>query len=235
MSVVINYFSLGNDAVFELPGYPSNRYPSGKLIRESDELDCSYSWSECPVVIHKQKRTFIVKSVIDYDLVFDRENAKVSATDLNILTYDEPGYNSPTPVFQLDPPKFLFWTDVDNVWMEFCDHPMTSYSNNFVAVRGWFNLSNWSRLTSLGMTMIDETKPISIKKGDPLFRINFYPPNLDDYIILEEEKDPDKIVDIIETYNDKSGKMGENSARWNPKLFTQTNKASKCPVAFLFK
>ena len=31
MSVVINYFSLGNDAVFELPGYPSNRYPSGKL------------------------------------------------------------------------------------------------------------------------------------------------------------------------------------------------------------
>ena len=47
--------------------------------------------------------------------------------------------------------------------------------------------------------------------------------------------DPDKIVDIIETYNDKSGKMGENSDRWKPKLFTQTNKERKCPVAFLFK
>tara|TARA_B100000482_G_scaffold132154_1_gene96281 strand:- start:696 stop:1391 length:696 start_codon:yes stop_codon:yes gene_type:complete len=231
MSILINYISFGSD----LPNYPAGNYPSGELIRESDKLDSEYSWSECPVLLHKQKRTFIVSSPIDYEFIIDREKEQISATDISLITYDQRGLNSPKPVFQLDYPKFLFWTDVDDVWMEFCDHPMTSYSNNFVATRGWFNLSNWSRMTSIGITMVDETKPVSIKKGDPLFRINFYPSNLNDYINLKKERDNNKLEELFETYFNKSGQSGNNSDRWKPRLFTKTNKEIKCPVAMLFK
>ena len=124
-----------------------------------------------------------------------------------MIKYDQRGLNSPKPVFQLDHPKFLFWTDVDDVWMEFCDHPMTSYSNNLIAVSGWFNLSNWSRVSSFGFTMVDESKSITIKKGDPLFRISFIYPNLDDRIVLKREKDPKIIEKISETYFEKHNKF----------------------------
>ena len=74
------------------------------------------------------------------------------------------------------------------------DHPMTSYSNNFIAVGGWWNLSNWSRSISLGMTIVDETNPVVIKKGDPLFRISFYSNNMDDTFTLKEEKIFKKLI-----------------------------------------
>ena len=35
--------------------------------------------------------------------------------------------------------------------------------------------------------LVDEKRCVIIKKGDPLFRVSFYPPNLDDSIILKKE------------------------------------------------
>ena len=146
---------------------------------------------------------------------------------------DDQHVNSPRPVVQLKFPRFLFWTNDDDVWFEFNDHPLTSLRNNFIAVGGWFNLSNWSRNLSLAITLVDERKPVIIKKGDPLFRVAFHPPNLNDGIMLAQEKDPQKIDLIYEEY-DKKMKEGQDDKRWKPKLFSETGK-SKCPFSFLFK
>ena len=122
-----------------------------------------------------------------------------------------------------------FYTEDDNIWFEFNDHPMTALNNNFIAISGWFNLSNWSRTSSTAITLVDEKRCVIIKKGDPLFRVSFYPPNLDDSIILKKETN----TEVIHQWVDAHSKKSEED--WRPRLFSKTKTESKCPFSFLFK
>ena len=151
------------------------------------------------------------------------------------MDFNDDYFASPNPVLQLKSPMFLFWTDEDNIWFEFDAHPITSLNNNFIAVGGWFNLSNWSRASSLAMTVVDETKPVIIRKGDPVCKIRFYPTdNLDDGVVLREQKDP-KLIEKIKTVYAKKQREGWDDKNWKGKLFSKTEKESKCPVSFLFR
>ena len=146
-----------------------------------------------------------------------------------MLEYDDEHINSPKPVFQLVFPKFLFYTEEDNIWFEFNDHPMTALKNNFIAIGGWFNLSNWSRASSTAITLVNEKKSVIIEKGDPLFRVSFYPPNLDDSIILKKETNTEVVNQWVEAHEKKT------EEDWRPRLFSKTKTESKCPFSFLFK
>ena len=222
-NTIIHYVSLG--------------FPDNVLIRESEFMNQDYVYSKCPVHTHKQNRVFIGLSPIDFSLRVIRKSDslnRIICDDTNLITWDDEHVNSPKPVIQLKFPKFMFYTNEDNVWFDFYDHPMTALKNNFVAVRGWFNLSNWSRVSSLGMTIVDETKPVIIKKGDPLCRISFYPSNLDNTISIKEETDQGRIKQLEQAYNEKTDK-GWIDKIWKQKLFSKTNQTSKCPVGFLFK
>ena len=199
------------------------------LIPQSDLIDLEYAQTKCPVHNHKQSRTFVVTSPIDFSLSIDRSNNKISCSRPELLEYDDEHINSPKPVFQLVFPKFLFYTEDDNVWFEFNDHPMTALNNNFIAISGWFNLSNWSRASSTAITLVDEKRCVIIEKGDPLFRVSFYPPNLDDSIVLKKETNTEVVNQWVEAHS----KITEQD--WRPRLFSKTKTESKCPFSFLFK
>ena len=199
------------------------------LIPQSDLIDSGYVQNKCPVYNHKQSRTFVATSPIDFSLSIDRSNNKISCSRPELLEYDDEHINSPKPVFQLVFPKFLFYTEDDNIWFEFNDHPMTALKNNFIAISGWFNLSNWSRASSTAITLVDEKRCVIIEKGDPLFRVSFYPPNLDDSIILKKETD----TEVVRQWVDAHSKKTEED--WRPRLFSKTKTESKCPFSFLFK
>ena len=199
------------------------------LIPQSDLIDSGYAQTKCPVHNHKQSRTFVVTSPIDFSLSIDRSNNKISCSSPELLEYDDEHINSPKPVFQLVFPKFLFYTEDDNIWFEFNDHPMTALKNNFIAIGGWFNLSNWSRASSTAITLVNEKKSVIIEKGDPLFRVSFYPPNLDDSIILKKETNTEVVNQWVEAHEKKT------EEDWRPRLFSKTKTESKCPFSFLFK
>jgi len=199
------------------------------LTPQSDLIDLEYAQTKCPVHNHKQSRTFVATSPIDFSLSIDRSNNKISCSRPELLEYDNDHINSPKPVFQLVFPKFLFYTEDDNVWFEFNDHPMTALKNNFIAISGWFNLSNWSRASSTAITLVDEKRCVIIEKGDPLFRVSFYPPNLDDSIILKKETNTEVVNQWVEAHS----KVTEGD--WRPRLFSKTKTESKCPFSFLFK
>ena len=199
------------------------------LIPQSDLIDLKYAQTKCPVHNHKQSRTFVATSPIDFTLSIDRSNNKISCSRPELLEYDDEHIQSPKPVIQLVFPKFLFYTEDDNIWFEFNDHPMTALNNNFIAISGWFNLSNWSRTSSTAITLVDEKRCVIIKKGDPLFRVSFYPPNLDDSIILKKETN----TEIVHQWVDAHSKKSEED--WRPRLFSKTKTESKCPFSFLFK
>ena len=199
------------------------------LTPQSDLIDLEYAQTKCPVNNHKQSRTFVATSPIDFSLSIDRSNNKISCSRPELLEYDDEHINSPKPVFQLVFPKFLFYTEDDNVWFEFNDHPMTALKNNFIAISGWFNLSNWSRASSTAITLVDEKRCVIIEKGDPLFRVSFYPPNLDDSIVLKKETNTEVVNQWVEAHS----KITEQD--WRPRLFSKTKTESKCPFSFLFK
>ena len=199
------------------------------LTPQSDLNDLEYAQTKCPVHNHKQSRTFVATSPIDFSLSVDRSNNKISCSRPELLEYDDEHINSPKPVFQLVFPKFLFYTEDDNVWFEFNDHPMTALKNNFIAISGWFNLSNWSRASSTAITLVDEKRCVIIEKGDPLFRVSFYPPNLDDSIVLKKETNTEVVNQWVEAHS----KITEQD--WRPRLFSKTKTESKCPFSFLFK
>ena len=217
------------------------------IIRQTELVDKSYSYTSCPVFNHYNNRTFIVSSPIDLSFSVKRTTNSTNNElcvnidvdnveyykDLLYATSDD--LKSPLPVFQLKIPRFLFWTYENDMWFNFLDHPMTSYSNNLIAVSGWFNLSNYTRSSSFAFTMVDESKPVIIKKGDPLHRLSFIYPNLNDGIVLKEEKDPEKIEKINQSYEEGRLRIMDENPLWKRRLFSKTNSKSKCPVGFLFK
>ena len=207
-----------------------------KLVRTSDIIEKGYVYQQCPAFTHKNERTFVGYSPIE--LVFSIERTSngplLSIKDNSMIQFidiDDQHINSPMPVFQLYIPKFLFWTHDDDVWIEQNDHPMTSLNNNIVGVPAWFNLSNWSRTLSVAFTIVNERKPVIIRKGDPLFRISFYSNNLDDDIILKQEEYSEEYKQSVET--DLYARRDVKG--YKHKLFSQTNKVGKCPFSFLFK
>ena len=199
------------------------------LYRQSEINDGSYAYEQCPVYIHRSRRTFVSLSPIDFYCEIDRRKKTFQSTNSDLVVLTECELESPKPIIQLKFPMFLFWSNQKNIWFEFNDHPMTSYSNNFISIPGWFNISNWGRNTSFAITFVDENKPISIKKGDPLFRFTFHSEDLNSDITLHKETDSaiiDERLDVIVS--------GKKDRSWVGKLFSK-EKTSKCPVSFLYK
>ena len=214
--------------------YADVYFLDSKLIKQSDLIDSKYVYQKCPAVSHKNERVFIGTSPIDLDFSIERtpNGPLMQIDDVEKSAYidiDVEHIYSPQPVFQLYVPKFLFWTEDDDIWIEQNDHPMTSLNNNIVAVPAWFNLSNWTRTVSVAFTIVDEHKSVIIKKGDPLFRISFYSNNLNDNFKLSLEEYRDEYNDIVE--NHLFQRREEDG--YKPKLFSKTSKTGKCPFSFL--
>ena len=209
--------------------------PNNCLFR--NVVDEDYIYAKCPAINHQNSRIFIAHSPIDFEATVKRTEDKtyVTSNAHKLLDFNDDYFTAEKPVLQLKSPMFLFWTEAKNVWFEFDAHPMTSLTNNFIAVGGWFNLSNWSRASSLAMTVVDETKPVIIRKGDPVCKIRFYPTdNLDNGVVLREQRDP-KLIEKIKTVYAKKQQAGWDDRSWKDKIFSKTEKESKCPVSFLFK
>ena len=135
----------------------------------------SLPYHKCPAWAHKAKREFTAFSPRDVTLNIDFDNETINSPNTNIREYLEPIQNwQKTGTFQLHLMKFYIWTDTPNVWVEQKDCGLTSYQNNLTLVGGWWNLSDWSRLATFAFDVVDKSKPVVIKRGDPLFRFAFY-------------------------------------------------------------
>ena len=135
----------------------NHRQFDDSLVRQSDLDDDRFVYSQCPVFNHKSSRVFVATSPINFKMQVTRRpdgEHLIRSTNASMLEGDMDHINSPRPVVQLKFPRFVFWTHSDDVWFEFNDHPMTALNNNFIAISGWFNLSNWSRTSSTAITLV---------------------------------------------------------------------------------
>ena len=201
--------------------YLSQDSPDAYIIKQSEFKDSSgMPYKRCPCFNHKNERTFIISSPIDYEFRVDEP------IDTNFLHYNQEHLD--TLVFHLTTPHFLLWTSDNDVWLELNDHPMTSLDNNMIVVPGWVQLSTWPSKASIGFQVVDKTKPVKFKKGDPLCRLSFHSPDLDAEVDLQRIEDYAIIDEILEIYETKREEAMDNGS-WTDRLFKKGK--SKCPFA----
>lgn len=147
-----------------------------RLVDQFDPKQIMYH--KCPAWSHKAKREFTVYAPRDITLDIDYENGRIDSPNTPISTYVEPIRNwQNTGTFQLHIPKFYLWTRSKHIWVEQKDCGLTSANNNLTLIGGWWNLSEWSRLGAFAFDVVDKTKPVIIRRGDPLYRFAFYREN----------------------------------------------------------
>lgn len=213
---------------------------NNSLKRESKSLKKELfkpSYTDCPVWKHRINRTFIVTSPVDVEFFFNEDDKVMTLMIDNVIVPNPWEYaeiqdndlflNNPTLQFNF--PNYFFWTEQKNLWFEYIDHPLTALNNNFIALGGWFNISNYPRGTSLAAQMVDKNKPLKIRKGDPLARIRFFSKNFNDGITLKKITDKNIIKSKLEEFKDNQKMVRGNSIR-NKILF---GTVSECPFKFL--
>ena len=198
-------------------------------------------YSKCPAWNHRANRVFSVKSPIDILLLINTEEKRITSNipqwqfdEFTAETFEnEEWCTEERTTIQLTIPRFLFWTNDKNVWLEQRPTPFTAINNNLVCTNAWFNISSWNRPISFAFDVVDTTKPIKIKRGDVLFELCFYPKNLDNGILLEKQIPSDDFIDNVgRNLSIKRYLKGFSSS----KIFKDTpSKSSKCPFSFLFK
>lgn len=222
------------------------------LTREVElEEDYDYFYKKCPVWKHKIERTYLMsfpidlefhldynenKIVIDYCSVNEKKLIELTPKEQLIMISHPNDLYGKTPVVQIELPKYLFWCDqsTKDIWIEELDHPLTSLNNNFVTIGGWFNLSNYNRVMSLGIKIIDKHKSVVLKKGDPVARIRLYSDDLNSGCKLVEKKISKEEFNLLQNYtaNIRRNMLNDKNVL-NSTLFGKSQK--KCPFGFLFK
>ena len=96
------------------------------IIRQTELIDKTYSYANCPVFNHQSNRTFVLLSPIDFSFSIKKIEYTINPIGFDSITKIFPKINidnplqrdflqytledleSPLPVFQLKIPKFLF-------------------------------------------------------------------------------------------------------------------------------
>jgi len=164
-------------------------YPPEK-ISSFYEGSSSY-FMDCPA--HKSfiKNFWAVKSPVDLVIEYDEKLGRVSCNQ-NQMFFDnfilfrtedfDPEKDLPlfTVAFQ-----YLFVADVP-VWIELFPPFLHGGVDNTRVINGTFDIYNWQRPVDFSFEMLDKRKPVSIKKGQPLFYVRFISENLNDNFNLRE-------------------------------------------------
>ena len=197
----------------------------------------------CPAWQHKAKRTFIVRSPVDITLKVTpptdgSREASIESENLNQLrfdrwvtpTFDSEGWCRKERVtLQLNIPKILFWTKSKNVWVEQKPYSLTAVNNNLIAVSGWFNVSSWTRPLSFAFDVVDTSKPIIIRRGDPMYEVCFHSSNQNDFFKLTKEEPSDPLINLIMKNTFAKSYVSRSMEK---EMFKNQ---SKCPFEFLWK
>ena len=154
-----------------------------------------YVYTECPVWKHKADRTYVMRSPVDIAFQCDGPVVLPLGGDNNMAN-SSMAFVTPSEgdVMQLMAPFLCVWTDAKNIWVDVDASPVTSLNNNFVAVGGQWNLSRWTRPLSFAMHVMDASKPVVIKRGDPIYQVTFRSSNLNEkFQLIRKESIPDEV------------------------------------------
>jgi hypothetical protein len=168
----------GNDNYFQdIPSMYFAPEPVFKIV--SDERNKKSEFLKCPAFHDFYKNCFLIKSPLDLKITIDKQNGPryITCHNYNQQFYDTfiaPRMeNEDFPALSIMFPYLFFSNESLNI-EQF--HPFMHNSdllNNVRVISGKFDISKWIRPIDYAFEIIDESKPIIIKRGDPLYYIRF--------------------------------------------------------------
>lgn len=214
------------------------------IIKERDK-DVKYL--KCPAFQDYYKNCFLIRSPVDLTLTIEQNGEhKYIATkqytqeffDKNIFSRLDT--NSKYSMLSIQ----FYYTFISNesVILEQLAPSMhkTKTLNNINIIQGMYDISKWIRPVELAIEIIDDTKPIVIKRGDPLYYVRFVTDkNVTLTRIVDFNKDINQVIKSCAAFKkfvpgNTLEKNYEIAASYinliKDKLF---NKKSKCPFGFL--
>lgn len=133
------------------------------------------NYLQCPALPAYLKNTFILRSPLDVNLWID-DKGEFRTDSCNQTFYDKNflckrGRHG--EFFAQLPPAILFFTDTDKSVIAELLPPVLHETPNALFIPGSFDISKWVRPLNYGFEIADKTKPVQIKRGDPLYMVKF--------------------------------------------------------------
>ena len=150
-------------------------YPPEPAYKYLLEIKKGANYLECPSFPAELKNTFILRSPMDINIWIEKDGA-VRTDSCDQRFYDNQfsckKYKHGKYVYQI-PPTLLFFTEDDEEVIAVSMPVALHETPNALFISGRFDISKWVRPLNYGFEVADETKPIQIKRGDPLYMVKF--------------------------------------------------------------
>jgi len=132
---------------------------------------------KCYALLDYCKNAFVIRSPIDLTLTIDEQNKFASIDVCDQAFFDRCiniRWSQTAPedrlVFSIFP-SYVFYAD-ESVMMESMPMILTP-NNNVLLIPGQFDIGKWIRPVDYSGEIIDPSKPIKFKRGEPLFVVRF--------------------------------------------------------------
>jgi hypothetical protein len=155
----------------------------------------------CPAFSTMLKNTFVIRSPYDLTIFLDRnrKSVKIQGYDQNFFQKNIQLHeiSSPTdPMMVALPPRYIFITDSKRP-VNIVSLPMILQPNKNGLIPGTFDITRWIRPIEYSIEVYDDTVPIEIKRGEPLFMVKFITED-DSSVTLEKDIMSPELADIID-------------------------------------
>jgi hypothetical protein len=217
--------------------------PVFKNIASSRVKDTNYL--KCPAFQDYYKNCFLLRAPIDLTInISNQPDGNKFASidkytqeffDNNIKIRYEEGYKHPILHISF---FYVFYADKP-LMVEQLSPSMhkTELQNNINLISGTYDISKWIRPVEFAFEVIDDTKPIVIKRGDPMYYVRFL---TTDKISLTKEESSEELNKVVNSCTrlkdyvpnntlDKNYSMGS----WAVNLFKDKIFKKKCPFSFM--
>lgn len=200
----------------------------------------------CPGIQDFYKNTFLVRAPFDFTAQIGRDGNLIIPQDapegvtsrLVKRVKDKSTYFSMS--IRID---YIFATDAEDVIIEQLPAIMehSDFVSNTRVICGRFNMSKWIRPFDFAFEVVDPTKPIAFKRGDPLYYIRFTS-KINDKVEMVHVEESKEINDIAQASLDLKAFVAGNSLEQNYEMAspwiqrlkrTFFKKQKKCPFSFL--
>ena len=162
--------------------------------------DTKSEFKRCPANKQFLKNFWMIRSPFDVELNINRKddtcriNQNQRFFDAFIFVrwgqYTETDLMSVSFSFQ-----YMFVAD-EPVWIELYPAFLHGEPNNTRLISGTFDIYNWQRPVDFSFEVLDDQKPIMVKRGQPLFYVRFLSNKLNDDFKLQEIEWTDELLKL---------------------------------------
>jgi len=154
----------------------------------------------CPANAQFIKNFWLIRSPFDLELNLNRKNNNCSInqnqrffnTFVNVRWNDFTETDLMLVSFNF---QYMFIAD-EPVWIEVYPPFLHKEVENTRFINGTFDIYNWQRPVDFSFEVLDDTQPVKIKRGEPLFYVKFCSKKLNDDFILKQIEWTDELLKL---------------------------------------